>query len=185
MRRVEEQLATQTRLLLGKGLSTQDSGAPSEENDHGVIQTAQETIRRSIQALISFFRTAVNALLLKLWIALPVVQHMLRTLQAFPLLASVPIADSIQFEDALGRISHLPYVHFRHHAVFMARLRCEFKNLPGEKKILLKLQDGPYQVTECQYRYESYSDDRSTSETCLAFPEDLTLATFLLQKPYS
>jgi hypothetical protein len=70
--------------------------------------------------------------------ALPVVQHLLRILRAPPLLASIPIADSILFEDVLGRTIHLLYLQFQHHAVFMARLRCEFKGVPGEQRVLLE-----------------------------------------------
>jgi hypothetical protein len=141
MQRVEDQLATQTRLpllLTERDLRPQPSGSLPEENGNDIIQHAQETIRHSIQVMLSFFRAVVDALLLKLWITLPVVQHILRTLRAPPLLASVPIADSILFEDVLGRIVRLPYLHFQHHAVFMARLRCEFKGVTGEQMVLLE-----------------------------------------------
>jgi hypothetical protein len=141
MQRVEEQLATHTQLLqllTERDLRPQSSGSMLHENDNGMIRDCQRTIKQSIEVMLSLFKAGVNALLLKLWIALPFVQHILRALRAPPLLVSVPIADFILFEDALGRIAHLPYLHFRHHAVFMARLRCEFKNVPGEKKVLLE-----------------------------------------------
>jgi hypothetical protein len=141
MQRVEHQLAAQTRLL--QRLEKRDMNPQSADplpgiKSNGMIQSAQHTIRQSIQTMLSFFGAGVNALLMKLCIALPVIQHILRTLRVLPLLISIPISDSILFEDALGRIVHLPYVHFRHHAVFMARLRCEFKNVPGEQKVLLE-----------------------------------------------
>ncbi|CAI9629923.1 unnamed protein product [Alternaria burnsii] len=141
MQRVEDQLAAQTRLL--QRLEKRDMNPQSANplfgiKSNGMIQSAQRTIRQSIQTMLSFFGAGVNALLMKLCIALPVIQHILRTLRVLPLLISIPISDSILFEDALGRIVHLPYVHFRHYAVFMARLRCEFENVPGEQKVLLE-----------------------------------------------
>jgi hypothetical protein len=141
MQRVEHQLAAQTRLL--QRLEKRDMNPQSADplpgiKSNGMIQSAQHTIRQSIQTMLSFFGAGVNALIMKLCIALPVIQHILRTLRVLPLFISIPISDSILFEDALGRIVHLPYVHFRHHAVFMARLRCEFKNVPGEQKVLLE-----------------------------------------------
>lgn len=141
IQRVEGQLAAQThllQLLIERDVNPQSSGSLPEIQSNGITQSAQDTIRQSIQVTLSFFRAGVKALLLKLWIALPVIQHILRTLRALPLLVSTTISDSILFEDALGRIVHLPYVHFRHYAVFMARLRCEFKNVPGEQKVLLE-----------------------------------------------
>ena len=44
--------------------------------------------------------------------------------------------DSIHFVDVLGRSADLPYEYFRHWEIFESRLRCEFKGLPGEKKVL-------------------------------------------------
>jgi len=43
--------------------------------------------------------------------------------------------DYIQFTDALGRTGPLPYQYFRHWDIFEAMLRCEFKQLPGEKLV--------------------------------------------------
>jgi hypothetical protein len=43
--------------------------------------------------------------------------------------------DSIQFTDALGRTEPLPYQYFRHWDIFEAMLRCQFKQLPGEKLV--------------------------------------------------
>jgi hypothetical protein len=141
LQRVEDQLATQARLLqllTDRDRRHQSSGSWLDGNDDDFIQNIQETIRHSIQAILSLFRAGVNALLLRLWITLPVAQHIFRILQPPRLFASVTVSDSILFEDALGRITHLPYLYFRHHDVFMARLRCEFKNLPGERKVLLE-----------------------------------------------
>jgi hypothetical protein len=141
IQRIENQLAVQTRIL--QQLTERDPNSRSPDslpgmNNNGVIRSARDTIRKSFQVLLNFFRANVNALLLELCIALSVIQHAFRTLRALPSLIYIPISDSIMFEDALGRIAHLPYVHFRHYAVFMARLRCDFKNVPGEQKVLLK-----------------------------------------------
>ena len=44
--------------------------------------------------------------------------------------------DSVHFEDVLGRKKLLPYDYFRHWDVFDSMLRCEFKDLPGEQKVI-------------------------------------------------
>ena len=51
--------------------------------------------------------------------------------------------DSIHFEDVLGRNKYLPYNCFRHWDVFESMLRCEFKGLPEESKVLA----GDYIIT--------------------------------------
>ena len=48
----------------------------------------------------------------------------------------VAVEDSIHFTHVLGRTADLPYQYFRHWEVFESRLRCEFKGMPGENKIL-------------------------------------------------
>ena len=47
-----------------------------------------------------------------------------------------PILDALHFEDVLGRTKDLPYTYFRHWDVFESMLRCKFKGLPGELKVL-------------------------------------------------
>jgi hypothetical protein len=49
---------------------------------------------------------------------------------------ALAIEDSIHFTDALGRTYHLQYQWFKHWDVFEPLLRCEFKALPGEKRVL-------------------------------------------------
>ena len=44
--------------------------------------------------------------------------------------------DKIYFVDVLGRTKALPYEYFHHWEVFESMLRCEFKGLPGEQKVL-------------------------------------------------
>ena len=44
--------------------------------------------------------------------------------------------DSVHFEDVLGRNKLLPYDYFRHWDVFDSMLRCEFRGLPGEQKVI-------------------------------------------------
>ena len=62
---------------------------------------------------------------------------LLRKLQAsMPNVVTVSEVNSIKFEDVLGRTKHLPYDCFRQWEVFGSMLRCEFKGLPGEQKVL-------------------------------------------------
>jgi len=80
-------------------------------------------------------------------IALQLIQRLLRTeLEIYALLKKVQngltprpassVQDSIHFTDALGRTQELPYQWFRHWDVFKSMLKCEFKNLPGEQRVL-------------------------------------------------
>jgi hypothetical protein len=74
MQGVGDQLATQTRLLLlltERDLRPQSFISLPKENGNDIIQNVQETIKHSIQVTLSFFRTVVDAYLLKLWITLP------------------------------------------------------------------------------------------------------------------
>lgn len=132
-----EKMEYQLQLLTEWVVKSQSSGSLSRENGHVTTPDAQETIKHHIQALVDLFRDGVNALFLKLWIILPVVQHIFRNLLAPRLLASLTTGDSIVFEDVLGRVVHLPYLHFRHHSVFIERLRCEFRGTPGENRVLM------------------------------------------------
>ena len=44
--------------------------------------------------------------------------------------------DRAHFKEVLGRKKILPYDYFRHWNVFDSMLRCEFKGLPGEQKVI-------------------------------------------------
>jgi len=54
--------------------------------------------------------------------------------------------DSIFFVDVLGRNKALPYEYFRHWDVFESMLRCDFKGLPGERRVA----QGDYILTNSQ-----------------------------------
>ncbi|KAH8661518.1 hypothetical protein BGZ60DRAFT_517255 [Tricladium varicosporioides] len=80
-------------------------------------------------------------------ITLQLLQRLLRTdLEIYALLrqlrSSLPlrptcsVQDSIHFTDALGRSQCLPYQWFRHWGIFESMLKCQFKNLPGERRVL-------------------------------------------------
>ncbi|USP76753.1 hypothetical protein yc1106_04027 [Curvularia clavata] len=140
IKRIEDELSDQKQqlqLLTGKFGELQLSGSQPQENGNIIEQDVQETIQHSIQALFGFFRTRTDALFLKLWIILPVVQHVFRNLQAPRLFVSLTIGESIVFEDVLGRVVHLPYKDFRHYTVFIERLRCEFEGKPGKNEVLM------------------------------------------------
>lgn len=100
----------------------QSSSSLLEKNSDITLQEVQEANQKSIRLLFGFFRGCADALLLKLWIILPVAQHILRNLQAPRLIASLTMGENITFEDVLGRVVRLPYQHFRHYPVFIARL---------------------------------------------------------------
>ena len=81
-------------------------------------EKALEYLRKNMKANIEIY-----ALLLKLQTSIP--QGILPSRQ-----------DSVHFEDVLGRKKLLPYDYFRHWDVFDSMLRCEFKGLPGEQKVI-------------------------------------------------
>lgn len=46
------------------------------------------------------------------------------------------VEDCLKFTDALGRTQQLAYQWFRHWDVFQSMLKCEFRGLPGEDRVL-------------------------------------------------
>ena len=109
-------------------------------------------IRSSHTSLLSQLRSirAIGASLLKILIPysdkvllylrenvknnLEIYALLLRIQQGLP--KQLGASDTIYFEDALGRTEDLPYIYFRHWEVFESMLRCHFKGLPGEEKVL-------------------------------------------------
>jgi hypothetical protein len=59
----------------------------------------------------------------------------MRKKQTFTRPPSMLLDSNIRIIDALNRELSLPYQHFRHWPVMLARLQCEFKGLPGESHI--------------------------------------------------
>lgn len=90
---------------------------------------------QAIKFILELIRIGVNGVMLRLLILLPFLRRILKTMKAIVATPTMLLRDNIWFEDALGRITSLPYAHFRHFPVFMTRLQCEFKGLPGERKI--------------------------------------------------
>ena len=81
-------------------------------------EKALEYLRKNVRANMEIY-----ALLLKMQTSMP--QRMYLSRQ-----------ESVHFEDVLGRKKLLPYDYFRHWDVFDSMLRCEFKGLPGEQKVI-------------------------------------------------
>ena len=81
-------------------------------------EKALEYLRKNMKANMEIY-----ALLLKIQTSIP--QGIFASRQ-----------DSVHFEDVLGRKKLLPYDYFRHWDVFDSMLRCEFKDLPGEQKVI-------------------------------------------------
>ena len=80
-------------------------------------EKALEYLRKNMKANLEIY-----ALLLRIQTSIPRVMFLSRQ-------------DSVHFEDVLGRKKLLPYDYFRHWDVFNSMLRCEFKGLPGERKV--------------------------------------------------
>lgn len=74
---------------------------------------------------------------------------LLQQIQAsIPAKPNLGIQDSFCFTDALGRTRVLQYEWFKHWEVFESMLKCNFKDCPGEGKILL----GQYHVMNAKRR---------------------------------
>jgi hypothetical protein len=100
-------------------------------------QSSLETLIKSLIRVFGFFSVS----------ALKLLQSILRKdLEIYSLLcqiqANIPRAphssqeDTIGFVDVLGRTHRLPYQWFKHWDVFESMLKCEFKQLPGESRVL-------------------------------------------------
>lgn len=55
--------------------------------------------------------------------------------EAIPRQPQLLLYDSIQFEDALGRVARLPHLYFQHWEFFDAFVQAQFKECPGERQI--------------------------------------------------
>jgi len=88
--------------------------------------------------------------------------------------------DSIFFVDVLGRNKALPYEYFRHWDVFESMLRCDFKGLPGERRV----GQGDYILTNSQMQgLQIRKDDWDRT----VFPEtsvnmSVIMKTFILRE---
>jgi len=77
----------------------------------------------------------ISGLLLFFLCLLPAFQRLCRMLTAMPRSPTLLLEDNIRLEDALGRVLSLPYEHFRFWPILHARLQCDFKDRPGERKV--------------------------------------------------
>lgn len=108
---------------------SRESGANIHNTDVARLRTAILTVIQTLQA-------KVDELLIRLILLLPLFRHYARILRSIPAGVSMLLSDNIQFEDALGRHAFLPFEHFRHFPVFIARLLYHFRDIPGECRIL-------------------------------------------------
>ena len=102
--------------------SAPDSNESNNElpQSHGMITAG--TRGMTVPLLVVF---SIVSALQRLWKALT-------TISTSP---SLLLEDNIRLEDALGRVLTLPYEHFRFWEVLEARLRCEFRDRPGESMV--------------------------------------------------
>ena len=80
-----------------------------------------EALKIFIDAFVDLMRTSISALIFKIFLAFAMLKYASRACRAIQWSPSMLLQDSIRFEDILGRITYLPYAHFRHYPVFMAR----------------------------------------------------------------
>jgi hypothetical protein len=66
------------------------------------------------------------------------------------------VNNSFVFTDALGRTQELEYQWFKHWEVFESMLKCEFKRLPGEQRVLL----GQYHILDAKRKSTVISPDK-------------------------
>lgn len=89
-----------------------------------------------IQVILDTARLGLRSVVLKFLLMLRLFQYLYGCFRTIDIALTTSLRDCIQFEDALGRKASLPYEYFRHFPVFIARLQCEFRGLPGEKRIM-------------------------------------------------
>lgn len=97
------------------------------------IGTLESLVRRLLRLLGEFSVEALE--LLRRTLRQNVRTYsLLREVQA--IILQNPIQDCFNFTDVLGRSHIMPYRYFRHWEVFESALKCEFKRLPGEQRII-------------------------------------------------
>jgi hypothetical protein len=87
-------------------------------------------------SVLETIRKRLNAVIMILLMGSPSVQHLFRSSNTFSQPPSMLHDSNIRLVDALNREISLPYEHFRYWPVVLARLKCEFRGLPGEAHIL-------------------------------------------------
>lgn len=98
------------------------------------------TLEALINKLIHMLGEFSSAALKLLWRTLRQniqIYALLREVQASILQnPTIAIQDCFHFTDVLGRTHVMPYQYFKHWEVFESALKCEFKRLPGEQRII-------------------------------------------------
>jgi hypothetical protein len=122
-------------------LDTLSSSARSVETSVMSLRDTGQQILRFMQSFPCEIRDLLQKILrvnLQLYWMLTKIQSNL-TKSPTTLLES-----NILFEDAMGRVQSLPYEWFRHWETFEGLLKVDFKNIPGESKVL----DGSYHLSD-------------------------------------
>ena len=93
-------------------------------------------------------RKVISELFMALLCLIPAMQGMLRASKTLLLPPTMLLEDNIHVIDALGRTLSLPYSHFKFWPVLHARLKCDFRDLPGS----LKVKEGEFGLVDLRGR---------------------------------
>ena len=100
------------------------------------LKMIHATGKSLLNNLIPFSQTVLNCLQRNTSTNMELYALLLKSQDTMPNRMFLPAQDVVHFEDVLGRTKDLPYAYFDHWGVFESMLRCEFRGLPGEKKVL-------------------------------------------------
>jgi hypothetical protein len=140
-----------------------------EQRSHGFLvisSTSREIISRvsRIESILRQLLCIFGGFSLA---ALKLLQSILRTdLEIYALLRQIQnrlpptpiraVNSSFVFTDALGRTQEQEYRWFKHWEAFESMLKCEFKRLPGEQRVLL----GQYHILNAKHKSSVISPDK-------------------------
>lgn len=88
-----------------------------------------------LQRLLEALRHGLNAILLCLLCAMPLLQACFRNINSISRAPRMLLDNNITFVDALNREFSLQYQHFRYWPVVSAWLQCQFQDCPGALRI--------------------------------------------------
>jgi hypothetical protein len=89
-------------------------------------------------SILEMISTWLSAMMMMLLVSSRSLQILVRSAKTIIRSPSMLLDSNITLVDALNRELSLPYEHFRHWPVVLARLQCEFIGLPGESYIAKK-----------------------------------------------
>ncbi len=130
MEKRQKRLATQTSM--NRVLKSLQCVQLSSSAILDLSKSQLQSFRSFAAAVLEYLRKIVNSnleiyeLVLKIQASIAVVSRSI----------TGSLGDSFRFEDVLGRRMTLPYEYFGHWDVFQSMLRCTFRNMPGETKVL-------------------------------------------------